>query len=294
MDKNFPKITDAECWYWRILLILTHFKVERFVESRKIAWTNDLWVIFGYSPYFIWLYWKIKHFLGFSLQYSSHKQKTYHLDLNPLCWHTTDTFISMHKHEVMTTDQCISFYCWRRINKNPGDVCWGGTILVDWLGTWHSVRISASLSCSQCAADWLSAVDLITLRLLAVTLWWEADASKPRGSICMSGRAWTVHVSEAPLVIMCSNIPFSEKASSKLHHWVTVFHILLWEAGIHQPDQMCQHVTYHSSGSSPASTRFALNATLYDVKEKIQPWRLIWPEDKAAVGKCDGLILKQG
>lgn len=75
---------------------------------------------------------------------------------------------------------------------------------------------------------------------------------------------------------------------------VTVFHILLWEAGIHQPDQMCQHVTYHSSGSSPASTRFALNATLYDVKEKIQPWRLIWPEDKAVVGKCDGLILKQG
>lgn len=41
-------------------------------------------------------------------------------------------------------------------------------------------------SFSQCAADWLSAVDLITLCLLAVTQWWEADAPYPRGNICMS------------------------------------------------------------------------------------------------------------
>lgn len=102
--------------------------------------------------------------------------------------------------------------------KNPGGVCWGGTLLVDWLGTWHSMRISASLSCSQCAADWLPAVDLITLRLLAVTLRWEADASKPRGGICMSGRAWTwtVHAREASCAVIS---PSPSKLSSQ--HCVT-------------------------------------------------------------------------
>lgn len=180
-------------------------------------------------------------------------------------------------------------------------------LLVDWQGTWHSVRISASPSCSQCA-DWLSAVDLITLRLLAVTLRWEADASKPGGSICMSGRAWTVHASKASVANVYANIPVPGKASSQhcgtsVRHAAefirggpsacataaTVFHILLCGAGIHQPDQMRQHVTYHSSGGFPASTPFALNATLM---EKIQRWRLIWLEDKAAAGKFDGLPLK--
>lgn len=43
----------------------------------------------------------------------------------------------------------------------------------------------------------------------------------------------------------------------------TVFHILLRRAGIHQPDQACQRVTYHAAGIFPALTSFALSATLY-------------------------------
>lgn len=61
---------------------------------------------------------------------------------------------------------------------------WWKTICWLTLNMIQSVRIS--VSASLCAADWLSAVDLITLCLLAVTLWWEADMPNPRGNICMS------------------------------------------------------------------------------------------------------------
>lgn len=50
----------------------------------------------------------------------------------------------------------------------------------------------------------------------------------------------------------------------------TVFHILLRRAGIHQPDQACQRVTYHAAGIFPALTSFALSATLYGRRLKIQ------------------------
>lgn len=149
------------------------------------------------------------------------------------------------------------------------------------------MRICASPSCSQCAADWLSAVDLITLRLLAVTLRWEADVSKPRGGICMSGRAWPLHVREASLSTVRRNISVPQKApsqhrASSLRHAVefircgplaratmaTVFHILLRRAGIHQPDQACQRVTYHTSGIFPALTSFALRVTLDGLRRR--------------------------
>lgn len=111
--------------------------------------------------------------------------------------------------------------------------------------------------------------------------------------------------------IVCGNIPIPEKAS--FQHCVTsvthsvefirdrppacataviVFYMLLCRAGIHQPDQMCQHVTYDFSGGSLAPTHFALNAPIYDVMNKIQQWQLIWPEDRAAVEKCDWWTLK--
>lgn len=121
-------------------------------------------------------------------------------------WHSSD----IHQHAQTWSNNY--FVLLRRRSKNPGGFCWGGTLLVDWLGTWHSVRIAASPSCSQFAADWLSAVDLITLRLLAVTLRSEADVSKPRGGIYMSGRAWTVHVREASSTAVRGNIPVPEKA----------------------------------------------------------------------------------
>lgn len=64
----------------------------------------------------------------------------------------------------------------------------------------------------------------------------------------------------------------------------TVFHILLRRAGIHQADQACQRVTYHTSGIVPALTSFNLRATLYgrcrrenDAKVGIN----IWPEGEA-------------
>lgn len=44
----------------------------------------------------------------------------------------------------------------------------------------------------------------------------------------------------------------------------TVFHILLRRAGIHQPDQACQRVTYHTAGIFPALTSFALGASMVD------------------------------
>lgn len=49
--------------------------IDAILLQVKLTWTNNLWVFFGYSPYFIWFLEKNKGG-GFSLQYSLHKWKT--------------------------------------------------------------------------------------------------------------------------------------------------------------------------------------------------------------------------
>lgn len=110
--------------------------------------------------------------------------------------------------------------------------------------------------------------------------------SPEAASACLAVRG---HVSEASLSMVFGNIPVHQKApsqhcASSVRHAVefircgpsaratmaTVFHILLCRAGIHQPDQVCQRVTYHTSGGSPTSTNFALSVTLYGLHRRGQ------------------------
>lgn len=103
--------------------------------------------------------------------------------------------------------------------------------LVEWQWTWH--RVWESLSSTQCAADWPSAVNLITLCLLAVTLRWEGDTPNPRGNICMSVyvceclhavhvRISHNHMCTVPLSTVSWYI--SDGSCSKHQYWLFEFH----------------------------------------------------------------------
>lgn len=241
----------------------------------------------------------------FLLLFFLHKWKTYHWDLNQLCWHTLDTFISMHKDEVMAEKQCILFYCFVLFNAGEkkkdllvASVWVEQYLLTDWEHDtmWESLPLHLAPSVLLTGSlQWIS--------LLYVCLLSHCGGRQTRHAQRQHLHVWpcvdntcewglkscaVIFPSPRKLHFSIVWLPWDRHAVEFIRDSppacataVTVLHILPCGAGIHQLDQMCQHVIYHSSGDSPTPTHFAL----YNVMNKIQRWWLIWPEAKAVVKK---------